>query len=181
MILECLSIITTELLQNCIIKQLLTFFKVLDQKKQLTKATSEQYFDEEAQQFLADRYITGTCPKCNHNAAYGDQCEKCGSALSPTELINPTSTISGVTPVLKETSHWYLPMQNHEKWLKKWISDGIIDNEQVHHPKEWKSNVKGQCMSWIDGGLQPRAMTRDLDWGLKFLLMEVTEKFYTFG
>ncbi|MBL4625610.1 MAG: methionine--tRNA ligase [Flavobacteriales bacterium] len=143
------------------------FFTVLNQKGELTVDSSEQYFDEEAQQFLADRYITGTCPNCGHADAYGDQCEKCGSALSPTELINPTSTLSGATPILKETSHWYLPMQNHEKWLKQWIGEGTLNGEQVHNPKEWKANVKGQCMSWIDGGLLPRAMTRDLDWGVK--------------
>jgi len=143
------------------------FFKVLNDKAALTVDTSEQYFDEESQQFLADRYITGACPKCNHDAAYGDQCEKCGSALSPTELINPKSTLNGVTPILKETSHWYLPMQDHEEWLKPWIEEGLLSGEKVHEPKEWKASVKGQCMSWIDGGLLPRAMTRDLDWGVK--------------
>jgi len=143
------------------------FFKVLNEKKALTVDSSEQYFDEESQQFLADRYITGACPKCNHDAAYGDQCEKCGSALSPTELINPKSTLSGATPILKETSHWYLPMQDHENWLKPWIEEGLLDEEKIHEPKEWKTSVKGQCMSWIDSGLLPRAMTRDLDWGVK--------------
>ena len=143
------------------------FFNVLNDKATLTVDTSEQYFDEESQQFLADRYITGTCPKCDYDAAYGDQCEKCGSALSPTELINPKSTLSGATPILKETSHWYLPMQDHEEWLKPWIKEGLLSGEKVHEPKEWKASVKGQCMSWIDGGLLPRAMTRDLDWGVK--------------
>ena len=143
------------------------FFTVLNDKKALKVDVSEQYFDEESQQFLADRYITGTCPKCDHDAAYGDQCEKCGSTLSPTELINPKSTLSGATPILKETAHWYLPMQDHENWLKPWIEKGLLDEEKIHEPKEWKTSVKGQCMSWIDSGLLPRAMTRDLDWGVQ--------------
>lgn len=143
------------------------FFTVLNDKGALSTDTSEQYFDEEAQQFLADRYITGTCPKCDYDSAYGDQCEKCGSSLTPTDLINPKSTLSGATPVLKSTSHWYLPMEKHESWLKEWISEGILEGNKQHNPNEWKPNVLGQCMSWIDGGLQPRAMTRDLDWGVK--------------
>ncbi len=143
------------------------YFKVLDEKGVFTKNTSEQYYDEEHEQFLADRYITGECPKCQHPSAYGDQCENCGSALSPTDLINPKSTLSGKTPVLKETSHWYLPMDRHEDWLKDWITNGKLDGKQHHDPKIWRKQVLGQCMSWIDGGLQPRAMTRDLDWGVK--------------
>jgi methionyl-tRNA synthetase len=143
------------------------FFKVLHSKGKLTEDTSEQYFDEEYNQFLADRYITGDCPKCNNSGAYGDQCEKCGSDLSPTELINPKSTLSGKTPVLKITSHWYLPMDQHESWLKPWIKEGVLDGKQQHDPKAWRNQVIGQCMSWIDGGLKPRAMTRDLDWGVK--------------
>lgn len=143
------------------------FFKVLYEKGKFTEETSEQYYDEEFQQFLADRYITGECPKCQNPSAYGDQCEKCGSALSPTDLKNPVSTLSGKTPVMRQTSHWYLPMQNHEEWLKEWIKDGKLDGVQQHNPKEWKNQVVGQCMSWIDGGLRPRAMTRDLDWGVK--------------
>ncbi len=143
------------------------FFKVLDEKGQFTKDTSEQYFDEEYQQFLADRYITGECPNCQNPNAYGDQCEKCGSALSPLDLIKPISTLSGKTPILKETSHWYLPMERHEWWLRSWIKEGILDNEQQHDPSKWRNQVIGQCMSWIDGGLRPRAMTRDLDWGVK--------------
>jgi len=127
---------------------------------------SEQYFDEEAQQFLADRYITGTCPKCANDKAYGDQCEKCGSALSPTELINPLSTLSGKTPVLKETTHWYLPMQNHSDWVRDFIEKGELNGQEHHNPQTWKSHVVGQCLSWVDGGLQARAMTRDLDWGV---------------
>lgn len=125
-----------------------------------------QYYDESFHQFLADRYITGTCPKCQHPAAYGDQCEKCGSDLSPTDLINPISTLSGSTPVLKETSHWYLPMNEHEAWLTEWIQQGKLDGIQQHNPSEWKNQVLGQCMSWINSGLKPRAMTRDLDWGV---------------
>lgn len=143
------------------------FFKVLDEKGHFTKETSQQYFDEEYQQFLADRYITGTCPNCGNENAYGDQCENCGSALSPTDLKDPKSTLSGKTPVMKETSHWYLPMERHEEWLKEWIKEGTLDGVQQHDPKKWRNQVVGQCMSWIDNGLRPRAMTRDLDWGVK--------------
>jgi len=143
------------------------FFKRLHEQGQFTEEVSEQYFDEQYQQFLADRYITGTCPKCQHAGAYGDQCEKCGSDLSPTDLINPVSTLSGKTPVLKSTSHWYLPMDQHEGWLKDWIQEGNLDGAIQHNPKEWRNQVIGQCMSWINGGLRPRAMTRDLDWGVK--------------
>ena len=132
-----------------------------------TKKTSEQFYDEENNQFLADRYISGECPKCNAEEAFGDQCEKCGSALSPNELINPKSTLSGNAPIKKETTHWYLPMQDHEIWLKPWIEDGILEGENHHNPKKWRSQVLGQCKSWIDGGLKARAMTRDLDWGVK--------------
>ena len=143
------------------------FFKKLYDQGQFTEEVSEQYYDEQFEQFLADRYITGTCPKCQNAGAYGDQCEKCGSDLSPTDLINPTSTLSGSKPVLKSTSHWYLPMDQHETWLKDWIQEGILDGEAQHNPKEWRNPVLGQCMSWINGGLKPRAMTRDLDWGVK--------------
>jgi methionyl-tRNA synthetase len=143
------------------------FFKVLHDKGKLVQEVSEQYFDEEYQQFLADRYISGECPKCHNPGAYGDQCEKCGSALSPTELINPKSTLSGNSPIMKSTSHWYLPMEKHEDWLRQWIKEGILDGKVQHNPKEWKNQVIGQCLSWIDGGLRPRAMTRDLDWGVK--------------
>ncbi|MEN9999091.1 MAG: hypothetical protein RI922_2081 [Bacteroidota bacterium] len=143
------------------------FFLKLYENGKFTEETSEQYYDEEYQQFLADRYITGECPKCQNPNAYGDQCEKCGSDLSPTELINPTSTLSGKTPILKTTSHWYLPMQNHEEWLRSWIKEGKLDGVQQHDPKAWRNQVIGQCMSWIDGGLHSRAMTRDLDWGVK--------------
>ena len=143
------------------------FFKKLHDNKQFIEETSEQYFDEEYNQFLADRYITGTCPKCSYENAYGDQCEKCGSDLSPTDLINPISTLSGKSPILKATSHWYLPMNQHEDWLREWIQKGALNGEMQHEPKAWKNQVIGQCMSWINGGLKPRAMTRDLDWGVK--------------
>ena len=143
------------------------FFKVLHAKGKLTEETSEQYYDEEYSQFLADRYITGECPKCQNPSAYGDQCEKCGSDLSPTELVNPKSTLSGKTPILRETSHWYLPMNRHEDWLREWIKEGKLDGVQQHDPKVWRNQVNGQCMSWIDGGLHSRAMTRDLDWWVK--------------
>ena len=142
-------------------------FKDLYDKGSFTQETTEQFFDQEHQQFLADRYVTGTCPKCNAAGAYGDQCEKCGSSLNPTELINPISTLSGKTPVLKETTHWFLPMNKHEKWLKTWIETGVLDGKQQHNPSEWRKQVIGQCKSWIDNGLQPRSITRDLDWGVK--------------
>ena len=143
------------------------FFKRLQEKDVFTQKTSEQFFDEEHQQFLADRYIIGECPKCGHEHAYGDQCEKCGSSLSPSDLKNPVSTLSGKKPLMKTTTHWYLPMQDHENWLKDWIEKGLLNNMQHHDPNSWRSQVLGQCKSWIDGGLQERAMTRDLDWGVK--------------
>jgi methionyl-tRNA synthetase len=143
------------------------FFSVLESKNIFTKKTSEQFYDLEHQQFLADRYISGQCPKCSFDGAYGDQCEKCGSALSPNELIEPKSTLSGNTPVLKSTSHWYLPMKDHEVWLRDWIENGMLDGELHHDPKQWRSQVNGQCMSWINSGLRERAMTRDLDWGVQ--------------
>ncbi len=133
------------------------FFRTLYEKGEFVEKTSEQYFDTEANSFLADRYITGTCPHCKNPSAYGDQCEQCGTSLSPTDLINPTSTLSGSMPVLKETKHWYLPLDAYESWLKEWILEGH---------REWKPNVYGQCKSWIDQGLQPRAVSRDLDWGV---------------
>ena len=140
-----------------ITKQLQEFFRKLYDKGEFTEKTSEQYYDEEAGCFLADRYIMGTCPHCGNENAYGDQCEKCGTSLSPNELINPHSTVSGSKPVLSETLHWYLPLDKYEPWLKKWI---------LEDHKEWKTNVYGQCKSWIDQGLQPRAVSRDLDWGV---------------
>jgi len=132
-------------------------FKTIYNKGEFTEKSSEQYFDEEAGCFLADRYIMGTCPHCGNESAYGDQCEKCGTSLSPNELINPHSTISGGKPVLRETLHWYLPLDKYEPWLKKWI---------LEDHKEWKTNVYGQCKSWLDQGLKPRAVSRDLDWGI---------------
>ena len=133
------------------------FFRTLYDKGEFSEATSQQYYDEEAQTFLADRYITGTCPKCGNDRAYGDQCEKCGSTLNATDLIDPKSAVSGSKPVMRETKHWYLPLDKHEQMLREWILEGH---------KEWKSNVYGQCKSWLDGGLQPRAVSRDLDWGI---------------
>ena len=132
------------------------FRKLYDEGKFVTRE-SEQYYDPEAKTFLADRYIVGTCPKCGNEGAYGDQCEKCGSTLSPEELINPKSKLSGAEPVKKKTTHWYLPLQDYEQWLREWILEGHT---------EWRPNVYGQVKSWLDGGLQPRAVTRDLDWGV---------------
>ena len=133
------------------------FFKKLYDKGEFIEKESEQYYDEEAKQFLADRYITGECPHCHADGAYGDQCEKCGTSLSPLDLINPKSAISGSKPVLKSTKHWYLPLDKHEGWLREWI---------LENHKEWRPNVYGQCKSWLDMGLQPRAVSRDLDWGI---------------
>jgi methionyl-tRNA synthetase len=143
------------------------FFKTLYKKGEFIEKISKQYFDEAENQFLADRYIIGTCPKCDYEAAYGDQCENCGSSLSPEELINPRSVISGNKPILKETKHWYLPLDKYENWLKQWI---------LEEHKEWKPNVYGQCKSWLDAGLFPRAVTRDLDWGVKVPLHEAENK-----
>ena len=133
------------------------FFRKLYDKGEFVEQESEQYYDEEAHTFLADRYITGECPHCHAEGAYGDQCEKCGTALSPTELINPRSTVSGSKPVLRKTKHWYLPLDKHQQWLEPWITE---------NHKEWRSNVMGQCKSWFDMGLKPRAVSRDLDWGI---------------
>lgn len=133
------------------------FFRKLYDKGEFVEQESEQYYDEEAHTFLADRYITGECPHCHAEGAYGDQCEKCGTALSPTELINPRSTVSGSKPVLRKTKHWYLPLDKHQQWLEPWITE---------EHKEWRSNVMGQCKSWFDMGLKPRAVSRDLDWGI---------------
>ncbi len=133
------------------------FFRKLYDEGKFIQKTSEQYYDEEARMFLADRYITGECPHCHNEKAYGDQCEKCGTALSPTELINPVSTVSGSKPVMRETTHWFLPLDQYQEWLEKWILEGH---------REWRPNVYGQCKSWLDMGLQPRAVSRDLDWGI---------------
>ena len=134
-----------------------SIFRTIYDKGGFIEEESEQYYDPEAKQFLADRYITGTCPRCQNERAYGDQCESCGSTLNPTDLIHPKSAISGSTPELRKTKHWYLPLDKHEPFLKQWI---------LEEHKEWKSNVYGQCKSWLDGGLQPRAVSRDLDWGI---------------
>ena len=134
------------------------FFRKLYDEGQFIEKRSEQYYDEQEQTFLADRYITGTCPRCQNERAYGDQCESCGSTLSPDDLIDPRSAVSGAVPVKRETTHWYLPLDKYESFLSEWILKGH---------KEWKSNVYGQCKSWIDGGLHPRAVSRDLDWGIK--------------
>ena len=134
-----------------------SIFRTIYDKGGFIEEESEQYYDPEAKQFLADRYITGTCPRCQNERAYGDQCESCGSTLNPTDLIHPKSAISGATPELRKTKHWYLPLDKHEAFLKQWI---------LEDHKEWKSNVYGQCKSWLDGGLQPRAVSRDLDWGI---------------
>ena len=142
------------------------FFRTLYDKGEFIEKTSEQYYDEEARQFLADRYITGECPHCHAQGAYGDQCEKCGTSLSPTELINPKSAISGSKPVLRQTKHWYLPLDRHEDWLRHWILD---------EHKEWRPNVYGQCKSWLDMHLQPRAVSRDLNWGIPVPLDEGAE------
>ena len=143
------------------------FFLNLYEKDEFIEKYSEQYFDEDFQQFLADRYITGTCPNCNYSNAYGDQCENCGTSLNPTDLINPISTLSGKTPILKPTKHWYLPLDKYQPWLEKWI-----DTKEG----EWKVNVFGQCKSWLKSGLQPRSMTRDLDWGIDVPLEEAKGK-----
>ena len=143
------------------------FFKKLYDKGEFIEQTSEQYYDEEAGQFLADRYITGKCPHCGNERAYGDQCESCGTSLSPTDLINPQSAISGSKPVMRQTRHWYLPLDKHEAWLRDYI---------LNTHKEWKTNVYGQCKSWLDVGLQPRAVSRDLDWGVPVPLPDAEGK-----
>lgn len=144
------------------------FFLNLYEKGEFIEKFSEQYYDEEFNQFLADRYIVGTCPNCHNEGAYGDQCEKCGTSLNPTDLINPKSTLSGKTPVLRETKHWYLPLDKYQPWLEKWLIEGKKD--------ELKANVYGQCSSWLKSGLQPRSMTRDLDWGVDVPLEEAKGK-----
>ena len=144
------------------------FFTNIYDKGIFLEETSDQYYDEQEQIFLADRYIAGTCPNCGYTNAYGDQCEKCGTSLSPKQLINPRSTVSGKTPVLKPTKHWYFPLDKYEAWLREWIVQG--------HKEDWKINVYGQCKSWIDQGLQPRSITRDLDWGVSVPLPDATGK-----
>lgn len=142
------------------------FFRTLYQNGEFLEIESQQYYDASVDQFLADRYIMGTCPKCGNPNAYGDQCERCGSTLSPTDLINPISTLSGNIPVMKPTTHWFLQLNKHQDWLREWIETGKLDGKEHHIPEEWKPHVLGQCKSWLDGGLEPRSMTRDLDWGI---------------
>ncbi len=144
------------------------FFRQLNDKGEFVVQTSEQYYDEEYDQFLADRYITGECPNCHNPNAYGDQCEKCGTALSPLELINPLSTLSGKAPILRETKHWYLPLDKYQPWLEEWLLEG--------KKGKWKKNVYGQCKSWLEAGLLPRSMTRDLDWGVPVPLEDAEGK-----
>ena len=143
------------------------YFKRLYEEGKFVEKTSKQYYDPEAKTFLADRYITGTCPHCGNEKAYGDQCEACGTSLAATDLINPKSALSGAEPELRETKHWYLPLEEYEQFMREWILEGH---------KEWKTNVYGQCKSWIDQGLQPRAVTRDLDWGVKVPLPDAEGK-----
>jgi methionyl-tRNA synthetase len=144
------------------------FFTYLHERNELETKETEQYYDEEAKTFLADRFIKGTCPNCGSDRAYGDQCENCGRTLSPDELINPVSTLSGKPPVKKKTTHWYLPLGKHESFLKQWILE--------EHKDDWRTTVVGQCKSWIEGGLQSRAVTRDLDWGIKVPLKDAEGK-----
>ena len=149
------------------------FFTELHSQGLFVEKVSAQYFDEKDQEFLADRYITGTCPHCKSDGAYGDQCEQCGTSLNVTDLIEPKSALSGNKPIMKETKHWFLPLDKYENWLKEWILDG--------HKSDWKSNVYGQCKSWLDQGLQPRAVTRDLNWVYPFLQLALRVKYFTFG
>ena len=152
------------------------FTKLHQQGDQFEERTIEQYYDEDYQHFLADRYIVGTCPKCGHTEAFGDQCEQCGTALSPLELVAPRSTLSGKTPVLRPTKHWYFRLEKHADWLRDWIENGRLDGKSHHDPDTWKRHVVGQCLSWLDAGLQPRAITRDLDWGIPVPLPEEEAK-----
>lgn len=154
------------------------FKKLYEQGGEFEERVTDQYYDEDNDQFLADRYITGECPKCGNPEAYGDQCERCGASLSPTELINPKSMLSGNTPVLKPTKHWYFRLDKHAEWLREWIKHGKLDGKQHHDPNAWKKHVVGQCLSWLDDGegLLPRAITRDLDWGIPVPLEEAGGK-----
>src|SRR5699024_7446183 len=144
------------------------FFKKLYNDGKFIEQVSEQLYDEEAKQFLADRFVTGTCPRCGYEEAYGDQCEHCGTSLNATDLINPKSAITGAKPILKKTKHWFLPLDQYNDWLDQWIIKG--------HEKDWKTNVYGQCKSWIDEGLKTRAVTGDLDWGVPVPLKDAQGK-----
>ncbi|MBC6993344.1 methionine--tRNA ligase [Neolewinella lacunae] len=143
------------------------FLKLLAAGDQFEVRSTEQYYDPAFAQFLADRYIQGTCPNCGSDKAFGDQCENCGKDLSPTDLIDPVSTLSGAKPELRETKHWFFRLDAHAEWLKPWIQEGLLDGKQVHDPRAWKKHVIGQCLSWLDGGLHARSITRDLDWGIQ--------------
>lgn len=142
------------------------FLRLYARGDQFEERVIEQYYDEAFQQFLADRYIIGTCPRCGHPEAYGDQCESCGATLSPNELLEPRSTLSGAPPVRRPTKHWYFRLDTHEAWLREWLEKGVLDGSPHHDPSRWKNHVLGQCLSWLDSGLLPRAITRDLDWGI---------------
>ena len=152
------------------------FTKLYEKGDEFIEKVVEQYYDVTFNQFLADRYITGTCPKCGHTEAYGDQCESCGSTLSPTELIAPKSVLSGEAPILRETKHWYFRLDKHADWLKEWIETGVLDGKQHHDPSSWRKHVTGQCLSWLNAGLQPRSITRDLDWGISVPLKDAEGK-----
>lgn len=153
------------------------FFTTLYEKgDEFIEKVVEQYYDVSFNQFLADRYIKGTCPKCSHTEAFGDQCESCGSTLSPMELIDPKSMLSGETPILKETKHWYFRLDKHADWLKEWIETGTLDGKPHHDPNTWRKHVTGQCLSWLNAGLQPRSITRDLDWGIQVPLDDAKGK-----
>ena len=152
------------------------FTKLYEKGDEFIEKIVEQYYDVSFNQFLADRYISGTCPKCAHTEAYGDQCESCGTTLSPLELINPKSMLSGETPILKETKHWYFRLDKHADWLKEWIETGVLDGKIHHDPNSWKKHVTGQCLSWLNAGLQPRSITRDLVWGIQVPLEDATGK-----
>jgi len=152
------------------------FLRLYERGDQFEEKTIQQYYDADYDQFLADRYIAGTCPKCGYEAAFGDQCENCGSDLSPLELIEPRSTLSGKAPVLRETKHWYFKLDEHEEWLRRWIAEGMLAGEAHHDPQTWKKHVIGQCLSWLDNGLQSRSITRDLPWGIPVPLEEAKGK-----